>query len=160
MAACPEAAWENGVTRQLSSRIHIGDAPAAPMPQAQKVRGAMIAILSALGSALFGLDIGYIGPIWESEAVKVDVAHIKVADKIDAGLDGLIVSLFSIGSSVMVLSPNSNLSLEGLGRKASISWVLGQLRFHNRELGSGDGEQHVRAFGRPHRCRHVHGLVI
>jgi len=76
---------------------------------------------------LFGLDIGYIGPIIESESFRVDVAHIAADEKISSAVEGLIVSLFSLGAICTSFPVVSSFFLDAWGRKASIG--LGSVVF-------------------------------
>jgi len=85
-----------------------------------------------LGSTLFGLDIGYIGPIIESVSFKGDVAHISDRDTIPSSVEGMIVSLFSIGAMFTSFPVVSSYFLDVWGRKASIMagttvFILGSL---------------------------------
>jgi sugar porter (SP) family MFS transporter len=82
-----------------------------------------IAVFSGLGSFLFGLDIGYIGPIIECGDFRTSVVHIAAGAKIDPGYEGLIVSLFSLGAIVMAFPVISSYFVDVWGRKLSI--VLG-----------------------------------
>lgn len=83
-----------------------------------------IAITSALGSFLFGLDIGYIAPILECKSFKRDVGHLDNWDhadtKIDPSLVGFIVSVFSAGCIVMSFPAISGHFLNKYGRRGSI----------------------------------------
>jgi len=88
---------------------------------------AAVAAFSGMGSFLFGLDIGYIGPIIGSSDFKESVAHITDGSEIDSGLEGLIVSLFSLGAIVMAFPVISSYFVDTWGRKPSI--VLGGLIF-------------------------------
>mmetsp|Transcript_48840 Transcript_48840/g.105270 ORF Transcript_48840/g.105270 Transcript_48840/m.105270 type:complete len:576 (-) Transcript_48840:157-1884(-) len=118
---------EDGETHTVSSRNLQDVAPGNKLSCAKKARVALIAIFSALGSALFGLDIGYIGPILESSSFKHDVAHIAKEQKLDSGKEGLIVSLFSIGAIVTAFPVISSYFVDTWGRKASIT--LGSVVF-------------------------------
>eukprot|EP00928_Gymnodinium_smaydae_P056792 TRINITY_DN4011_c0_g2_i1.p1 TRINITY_DN4011_c0_g2~~TRINITY_DN4011_c0_g2_i1.p1 ORF type:complete len:549 (+),score=109.55 TRINITY_DN4011_c0_g2_i1:221-1648(+) len=86
----------------------------------------MIAVFSALGSTLFGLDIGYIGPIVESASFEKDVVHVENT-KISSGTEGLIVSLFSLGAICVASPVVSSYFLDNWGRRASI--MLGSVIF-------------------------------
>jgi len=103
-----------------------GGKPPAQMPWDKLFRVAAISVFSAVGSVLFGLDIGYIGPIIESQSFKHDVAHID-RGSIPSGTEGLIVSLFSIGAMVTACPFVSSYFLESLGRKVSI--MVGSIVF-------------------------------
>lgn len=88
------------------------------------VRATCIAVLSAFGSLLFGLDIGYIAPILECESFKRDVAHVKnwnsPTSKIPDATQGFIVGSFSIGCILSSFPVISSFFLDGVGRKVSI----------------------------------------
>jgi len=86
-----------------------------------------VAAFSGLGSFLFGLDVGYIGPIIGSSNFKESVVHIASGAEIDSGLEGLIVSMFSVGAIVMAFPVISSYFVDTWGRKPSI--VLGGLIF-------------------------------
>lgn len=83
-----------------------------------------IALISAVGSLLFGLDIGYIAPILECASFKRDVAHLTDWDdpnsKIPGLSAGLIVSIFSLGAIVASFPFVSTYFLEVLGRRQTI----------------------------------------
>eukprot|EP00930_Biecheleria_cincta_P033936 TRINITY_DN23486_c0_g1_i1.p1 TRINITY_DN23486_c0_g1~~TRINITY_DN23486_c0_g1_i1.p1 ORF type:complete len:437 (+),score=75.76 TRINITY_DN23486_c0_g1_i1:192-1502(+) len=81
---------------------------------------AAMALFSAVGSFLFGLDIGYIGPIVESNNFKKNVLHLADSEETPSELEGLIVSLFSIGCIVMSFPLISSYFLDVWGRKLSI----------------------------------------
>lgn len=88
-----------------------------------------IALFSALGAFLFGLDIGYIAPILECESFKRDVAHLPDAAtaEIPAASSGAIVAIFSLGCIVSCFPPVSAYVLDEFGRKAAI--IAGGLVF-------------------------------
>jgi sugar porter (SP) family MFS transporter len=112
---------EDGNVVSVASRNNVSDKAAGKTPVSKKLRVALIAVFSALGSTLFGLDIGYIGPIIESVSFKHDVAHVKSAtEQVDPTVEGLIVSLFSIGAMVTSFPVVSSYFLDVWGRKASI----------------------------------------
>jgi len=87
-------------------------------------RAIAVAVLSALGALLFGLDIGYIAPILECASFKRDVA--RLADwqdphsQIDDCTAGFIVGVFSIGCVVSSFPPVSAYFLDFWGRRSSI----------------------------------------
>eukprot|EP00930_Biecheleria_cincta_P024424 TRINITY_DN17483_c0_g1_i1.p1 TRINITY_DN17483_c0_g1~~TRINITY_DN17483_c0_g1_i1.p1 ORF type:complete len:491 (+),score=83.43 TRINITY_DN17483_c0_g1_i1:114-1586(+) len=89
-----------------------------------RVRAACIAVLSALGSLLFGLDIGYIAPILECASFKRDVAHLEdwasSSSKIPDATQGFIVGIFSVGCILSSFPTISSFCLDVLGRKVSI----------------------------------------
>ena len=68
----------------------------------------MISPSSAVGSVLFGLHVGYIGPIIEPVSIK-DIAG---GERIASSTEGLIVSLFSIGAMVTACPFISSFFLE------------------------------------------------
>eukprot|EP00931_Biecheleriopsis_adriatica_P018561 TRINITY_DN12971_c0_g1_i1.p1 TRINITY_DN12971_c0_g1~~TRINITY_DN12971_c0_g1_i1.p1 ORF type:complete len:519 (-),score=95.48 TRINITY_DN12971_c0_g1_i1:67-1623(-) len=90
-----------------------------------------VATLSSLGAFLFGLDIGYIGPILECQSFKRDVIHLpdwqSPSSKISSATVGFIVGVFSIGCMVMSFPPISSYFLDSWGRKGSI--MLGSAVF-------------------------------
>jgi sugar porter (SP) family MFS transporter len=94
---------------------------------ARTLRVGSIALFSGLGSFLFGLDVGYIGPIIESASFKESVMHITADAVIDSGVEGLVVSLFSVGAIVMAFPLISSYFVDVWGRKMSI--VLGGVIF-------------------------------
>lgn len=89
-----------------------------------KIRAAAIAVLSAFGALLFGLDIGYIAPILECASFKRDVAHLQDWQnprvRIDDYTAGFIVGIFSIGCIISSLPPISAHCINVWGRKNSI----------------------------------------
>ena len=101
--------------------------PPPPLPMDKMLRVAAIALFSAVGSVLFGLDIGYIGPIIESVSFKKDVAHIGSEESIPSCTEGLIVSLFSIGAMCTACPFVSSYFLDYWGRKVSI--MIGSVIF-------------------------------
>jgi len=120
---------EDGAVRTISSRRSHKDKGAGKSETAKQFRVAMIAVFATLGSVLFGLDIGYIGPIIESVSFKHDVAHDR---PMSSTTEGLIVSLFSIGCMVTAFPLVSSYFLDEWGRKNSIMvgamvFILGSL---------------------------------
>jgi len=111
---------QDGAVVSVSSRNNVTDKAAGKTPFSKKLRVAMIAVFSALGSTLFGLDIGYIGPIIESVSFKGDVAHVSDRESIPSSVEGMIVSLFSIGAMVTSFPLVSSYFLDVWGRKSSI----------------------------------------
>ncbi|CAE7554604.1 ecdD [Symbiodinium pilosum] len=89
-----------------------------------RIRASAVAILSAFGALLFGLDIGYIAPILECASFKRDVAHLadwhSHRSKIDDYTAGFIVGVFSLGCVVSSLPPLSAYCLDTWGRRSSI----------------------------------------
>lgn len=124
---------DDGAPRTVSSRQNIGDKAASnKISSDKKFRVAMIALFSAMGSTLFGLDIGYIGPIIECISFKGDVAHITAHEHVDPAVEGMIVSLFSIGAMCTAFPLVSSYFLDNWGRKSSIMagalvFILGSL---------------------------------
>merc|ERR1719507_623687 len=110
---------QEGNVVTVTSRRDMNAKPAGKTPCDKKVRVALIAAFACMGSMLFGLDIGYIGPILESESFKHDVAHIDTG-KISSSTEGMIVSLFSIGAMATSFPVVSSYFLDVWGRKASI----------------------------------------
>ncbi|OLP99696.1 putative glucose transporter rco-3 [Symbiodinium microadriaticum] len=96
-----------------------------------RIRASLVAVLSALGALLFGLDIGYIAPILECASFKRDVAHMadwqNPRSKIDDYTSGFIVGVFSLGCVVSSLPLLSSYFLDGWGRRNSI--ILGSAIF-------------------------------
>jgi len=91
-----------------------------PLAMDKQLRVGVIALFAAIGAILFGLDVGYIGPIIESISFKQDVPHIDANVQMLAATEGLIVSLFSIGAMFTALPLISSYFIDGLGRKPSI----------------------------------------
>lgn len=89
------------------------------------LRAVQVALFSALGAFLFGLDIGYIASILECASFKRDVVHLANADdphaEIPGAIVGFIVGVFSLGCVCASAPPVSACFLDGLGRRASIS---------------------------------------
>jgi len=90
-----------------------------------------VAVFSALGAFLFGLDIGYIAPILECASFKRDVAHLpnwhEPLSQIPDATVGFIVGVFSIGC-IFTSSPLvSGYFLDEWGRRSSI--MLGSFIF-------------------------------
>mmetsp|Transcript_76011 Transcript_76011/g.246157 ORF Transcript_76011/g.246157 Transcript_76011/m.246157 type:complete len:522 (+) Transcript_76011:41-1606(+) len=83
-----------------------------------------VAVFSALGAFLFGLDIGYIAPILECASFKRDVAHLHdwsdPHSKIPSGTVGFIVGIFSLGCIATSMPFVSSYFLDTWGRRASI----------------------------------------
>eukprot|EP00434_Breviolum_minutum_P025398 symbB.v1.2.022439.t1/scaffold1940.1/size95532/5 len=96
-----------------------------------KFRAVAIAVLSAFGALLFGLDIGYIAPILECASFKRDVAHLSdwhnPRVRIDDYTSGFIVGIFSIGCIISSLPPVSAHCLNVWGRRSSI--IIGSATF-------------------------------
>jgi len=82
-----------------------------------------ICIFSALGSLLFGMDMGYIGPIIEDTQFKQDVG---VAD-MSSVTEGFVVSVFALGCILFAFPLLSGWFLSRLGRKVSL--MVGSLIF-------------------------------
>lgn len=107
------------------------------LPSDKAARVAAIALFATVGSVLFGLDIGYIGPIIASDSFKRDVAHITIDDpscststkacKLSGSEEGLIVSLFSIGALVTACPIISSYFINTWGRRDTI--ILGSTIF-------------------------------
>lgn len=83
-----------------------------------------IALFSATGALLFGLDIGYIAPILECASFKRDVAQLPQWQDPDSHipsfLTGLIVGSFSIGCIATSLPWASAYLMDTYGRKVTI----------------------------------------
>jgi len=92
------------------------------------VRVACVCIFSALGSLLFGMDMGYIGPIIEDSQFKQDVGHLQqgVTD-MSSITAGFIVSVFALGCILFAFPMVSGYFLGRLGRKVSL--MVGSLVF-------------------------------
>ncbi|CAE8595525.1 unnamed protein product [Polarella glacialis] len=105
------------VSAAPSSSGESGDLGGAPMPWDKTLRVIFVALFSAVGSFLFGLDIGYIGPIIECASFKRSVAHTQ---DIGSGEEGLIVSLFSFGAIFTAFPLISSYFVDEWGRRASI----------------------------------------
>jgi len=80
-------------------------------------------VLSAFGAFLFGLDIGYIAPIISSDEFKKDV----VGGALTPVIEGLIVSIFSIGCIISSLPFVSGYFMTCFGRRDTI--IIGALIF-------------------------------
>jgi len=91
----------------------------------------LIALFSALGAFLFGLDIGYIAAILECESFKRDVGHLSNPSDPKVNIDpttiGFIVAIFSLGCVMASFPPCSAYFLDSLGRRPSIT--LGSVVF-------------------------------
>lgn len=96
-----------------------------------RFRAVAIAVLSAFGALLFGLDIGYIAPILECASFKRDVAHLpdwhNPRVRIDDYTAGFIVGVFSIGCIISCLPPVSAHCINVWGRRSSI--IIGSATF-------------------------------
>lgn len=107
------------------------------LPCDKLARVAGIALFATVGSVLFGLDIGYIGPIIASDSFKQDVAHINCitnststihsACKLSGSQEGLIVSLFSVGAIVTACPFISSYFMNAWGRRDTI--IIGSAIF-------------------------------
>mmetsp|Transcript_104412 Transcript_104412/g.239118 ORF Transcript_104412/g.239118 Transcript_104412/m.239118 type:complete len:604 (-) Transcript_104412:167-1978(-) len=89
----------------------------------QQPRSAVVALFAALGGFLFGLDIGYIGPVYEMQSFIDDISH---GEPLGAATKGFITGVFSIGCIVTSLPMVSSLFMDKLGRKWTImsgAWV-------------------------------------
>jgi|Transcript_15901 sugar porter (SP) family MFS transporter len=86
----------------------------------------LISLVSALGSFLFGLDIGYIASILECPSFKRDVGHLDAwqdpHSRIAGATTGFIVGVFSIGCILSAFPMCSAFFLDSWGRKSSISF--------------------------------------
>jgi sugar porter (SP) family MFS transporter len=91
---------------------------------AASCRAFLAAFVASIGAFLFGLDIGYIGPILECASFKRDVAHLPnwadPSSSIASGTVGLIVGTFSIGCIFAALPVVSSYFLDTWGRRNSI----------------------------------------
>jgi len=91
----------------------------ASLPRDKAVRVGLVALFSATGSFLFGLDIGYIAPIVASSPFKRDI--FGDPDKeIPESINGMIVSLFSVGAMIASFPVITSFFLDTFGRKPSI----------------------------------------
>jgi len=106
--------------------IEVDRAHKKSLPCDKMMRVALVALFATMGSMLFGLDIGYIGPIIESRSFKHDVEHLDHGS-VSSKTEGLIVSLFSIGAIVTAFPVISSYFVDEWGRKMSI--MLGSLVF-------------------------------
>mmetsp|Transcript_43537 Transcript_43537/g.110840 ORF Transcript_43537/g.110840 Transcript_43537/m.110840 type:complete len:510 (+) Transcript_43537:104-1633(+) len=101
------------------------------MAPPKSVQVACICGFSAIGSFLFGMDMGYIGPIIEDSNFKRDVAHLPDWDEpgseIDSATSGFIVSIFALGCVFSSFPLVSGFFLDRLGRKVSL--MTGSLVF-------------------------------
>lgn len=95
------------------------------------IRAAWVCTFSALGAFLFGLDMGYIGPILEDNKFKRDVVHMTDWNQPDAVIEsassGFIVSIFALGCMCSAFPVVSGFLLDRFGRK--VSMLLGSLVF-------------------------------
>jgi sugar porter (SP) family MFS transporter len=89
------------------------------MPTGKAIRVVCVALFSAVGSFLFGLDIGYIGPIIECDSFKRDIFGDAKAE-IPSSVNGFIVSFFSLGAIFMAFPVISSYFLDYWGRRSSI----------------------------------------
>jgi len=98
---------------------------------ATRMRVACVCVFSAIGSFLFGLDMGYIGPIIEDSKFKRDVAYLvdwdEPGSEIDSATSGFIVSVFALGCMFSAFPLVSGFFLDTLGRKVSL--MIGSLIF-------------------------------
>lgn len=113
--------------RTVKMRKSEKDPPAAELPYNKALRVAGIALLAALGSFLFGLDIGYIGPIVASDSFLQDVAGLAPGAKLSGTQEGLIVSLFSVGAIITACPLISSYFMNEWGRRDTI--MLGSVIF-------------------------------
>jgi sugar porter (SP) family MFS transporter len=85
----------------------------------------LIALLSALGAFLFGLDIGYIAAIIECPSFKNQVGHLSnwndPQSSIEGTTMGFIVAAFSLGAVLASFPVCSAYFLDHLGRRPSIT---------------------------------------
>lgn len=96
---------------------------------ASRGKAITVAVISAVGSLLFGLDIGYIAPILECASFKRDVAHLEDWENPDSKIPGvhagLVVSIFSLGAIVASFPVMSTYFLEVWGRRQTIMVATG-----------------------------------
>uniref|UniRef100_A0A7S2JXX6 Hexose transporter 1 n=1 Tax=Zooxanthella nutricula TaxID=1333877 RepID=A0A7S2JXX6_9DINO len=86
------------------------------------------ALLSALGALLFGLDIGYIGPILECASFKRDVAGItSPSEALPDTTVGFIVGIFSLGCVLTSVPCVSGYFMDVWGRRDSV--IIGSAVF-------------------------------
>jgi len=104
--------------------VEVDKAHKGGMPCDKQLRVALVALFATMGSTLFGLDIGYIGPIIESQSFKYDVEHLKTGN-VSSQTEGLIVSLFSIGAIFTAFPVISSYFIDEWGRKKSIMFGSG-----------------------------------
>jgi sugar porter (SP) family MFS transporter len=76
-----------------------------------------VALFSALGGFLFGLDIGYIGPILEMNSFR---NVMNDGNAISSGDEALIVALFGIGAIISTFPPVNAFLMDKFGRKWNI----------------------------------------
>jgi len=100
-------------------KVEVDKAHKGGMPCDKQLRVALVALFATMGSTLFGLDIGYIGPIIESKSFKYDVEHLEHGN-VSSQTEGLIVSLFSIGAIFTAFPVISSYFIDEWGRKKSI----------------------------------------
>jgi len=94
-----------------------------------RVWATLVALFSALGAFLFGLDVGYIASILECPSFKRDVGHLSNWNDDQSGIDsstlGLIVGIFSLGGVTAALPPCSSFFTDNWGRRPSITFGSG-----------------------------------
>jgi len=92
---------------------------------AKNIRVVGSCCFAAIGSLLFGLDMGYIGPILEDAEFKRDVVHLVDWDEPDAEVpgttSGVIVSAFALGCMASAFPLVSSFFVEVLGRRAPLA---------------------------------------
>lgn len=101
------------------------------MGSSGNVRVFLIALFSALGALLFGMDMGYIGAFLLDPYFKRDVAHLPnwndSGAHIPGAISGFIVGVFALGCVCTSFPIISDYLLDNLGRNASIiigAWVF------------------------------------
>jgi len=94
-------------------------------------QAAFLCFFVAQGAFLFGLDIGYIGPILECASFKRDIGQVadfsNPASRIPDAAGGFLVGVFSIGCIAASFPAISGYFLEVWGRRSSV--MLGSAVF-------------------------------
>ena len=115
-------AEEASVSSKRQSRGERPTARLTPRVAAERSSGRtytlLVALFSALGGALFGLDIGYISGIQEMESFH---QSINGGDHLDSVTEGLVVSIFSAGAIVTAFPPVAGAIVDQLGGKLAIA---------------------------------------
>jgi len=87
-------------------------------------QAAFVCLFVAQGAFLFGLDIGYIGPILECASFKRDIGRIadfgNPTSRIPDAASGFLVGIFSIGCIATSVPAISGYFLEEWGRRSSV----------------------------------------
>ena len=126
MTEKPAEATLNDAGRESVTAISRKERPTAQLNPTSRSSGSgsgrmftvLVALFSALGGVLFGLDIGYISGVQAMESFHLSVNGGVALDSVT---EGIVVSIFSAGAIATAFPPSAGAIADAIGSKLAIS---------------------------------------